>query len=114
MHIDDFDFELPPELIAQEPLLERDRSRMLVVRRATETGGGAWADDQFRNITTHLDPGDVIVINNTRVFPARLLGRRVHEDAADQRGAAVETFLLVPVGATERSEVDGQLIERVV
>lgn len=114
MHIDDFDFELPPELIAQEPLPERDRSRMLVVRRTTETGGGAWADDQFRNITTHLDPGDVIVINNTRVFPARLLGRRVHEDAADQRGAAVETFLLVPVGATERSEVDGQLIERVV
>lgn len=116
MHIDQFDFELPPELIAQEPLPERDQSRMLVVRRAT----GTWEADQFRNLAQYLAPGDVIVINNTRVFPARLLGHRVHTDARDGEreksgvGAAIETFLLLPVGETVRHEVGGAPVETVV
>ena len=110
MHIDDFDFELPPELIAQEPLAERDRSRMLVVRCAAAT----WEDDHFRQLPSRLDPGDVIVINNTRVFPARLLGHRIHPEMTGLRGAAVETFLLVPDGPSEKFEKDGQPFERVV
>ena len=106
MLINDFDFELSPELIAQEPLAERDQSRMLVVDRAS----GSWHDDAFRNIATRLDPGDVIVVNNTRVFPARLLGHRLTNGEA---GAAIEAFLLVPLGPVEREERDGATIERV-
>ena len=113
MHIDQFDFDLPPELIAQEPLAERDQSRMLVVRRQT----GTWEDEKFRHIAHYLDPGDVIVINNTRVFPARLLGHRVHNTGADgtaTTGAAVETFLLVPVGEPQTGEVKGVPVETVI
>jgi S-adenosylmethionine:tRNA ribosyltransferase-isomerase len=105
MLIDDFDFELPPELIAQEPLPERDRSRMLVVERTS----GSWRDDRFQNIATHLDPGDVIVINNTRVFPARLLGHRVV--MTGDPGAAIETFLLTPLTSAVQVEQDGEAWE---
>lgn len=106
MHINDFDFELPPELIAQEPLEERDQSRMLVVDRVT----GSWQDDNFRNIVTRLDPGDVIVVNNTRVFPARLLGHRL---TRGEPGAAVEAFLLAPLGPALREDREGETIEQV-
>ena len=107
MNVSEFDFELPPELIAQEPLTERDRSRMLVVRRDSRT----WEDESFRNFPKYLDPGDVIVVNNTRVFPARLLGHRVHDQPANGPGAAIETFLLSPLGEATTIERDGVPIE---
>lgn len=72
MLVSDFDFHLPPELIAQEPLADRSASRMLVLDRKT----GTVKDDHFRNFPTHLHPGDVLVLNNSRVFPARLFGHR--------------------------------------
>ena len=72
MLVSDFDFHLPPELIAQEPLADRSASRMLVLDRKT----GTLKDDHFRNFPTHLHPGDVLVLNNSRVFPARLFGHR--------------------------------------
>lgn len=104
MNISEFDYELPPELIAQEPLAERDRSRMLVVNR----GEGSWQDRSFTDIPDFLRAGDVVVINNTRVFPARLLGHRVHAEAIEQQaGAAVETFLLTPLGPVSSFERDG-------
>jgi len=78
-----FDYQLPDELIAQEPLAERDASRMLVVDRSTQT----WRDANFTDLPSQLGRGDVIVINNTRVFPARLRGRRV------PFGGAVELLL---------------------
>ncbi len=87
VYISEFDFELPPELIAQHPLEQRDRSRMLVVNRAA----GTWRDSSFAELPTLFAAGDVLVINNTRVFPARLLGHRL---VNGQRGAKVEALLL--------------------
>ena len=73
MDISDFDYELPEELIAQVPLEERDASRMLVIDRKNHT----WSDSRFSTFTQHLRSTDVVVINNTRVIPARLIGRRM-------------------------------------
>jgi S-adenosylmethionine:tRNA ribosyltransferase-isomerase len=70
--VSDFHFHLPDDLIAQEPLPARDAARMLHVQRTT----GHWFDRQFRDLPDLLQPGDLVVFNNTRVFPARLYGRR--------------------------------------
>ncbi len=72
MHVSAFDYELPTELIAQEPLPQRDASRMLIVDRAKQS----WTDSGFRELPQKFESGDLLVINNTRVFPARLIGRR--------------------------------------
>ena len=71
MLISDFDYELPDELIAQEPMAERDGSRMLVIDRST----GEFRDGQFTDLAHHLREDDVLVLNNTKVFPARLVGQ---------------------------------------
>jgi S-adenosylmethionine:tRNA ribosyltransferase-isomerase len=70
MRLEDFDYELPAELIAQHPPAQRSASRMLCV------GGGALADRDIRELPALLDPGDVIVFNDTRVIKARLFGRK--------------------------------------
>jgi S-adenosylmethionine:tRNA ribosyltransferase-isomerase len=70
--VSDFHFYLPDELIAQEPSAARDGARMLHLQRTT----GGYADRQFRDFPGLLQPDDVVVFNNTRVFPARLYGRR--------------------------------------
>jgi S-adenosylmethionine:tRNA ribosyltransferase-isomerase len=70
--VSDFHFHLPDELIAQDPLATRDASRMLHLERAS----GQYSDRAFRDFPELLRPGDLIVLNNTRVFPARLYGRR--------------------------------------
>jgi S-adenosylmethionine:tRNA ribosyltransferase-isomerase len=72
MLVSDFHYELPEELIAQEPLADRAGSRLLHV----ESGTGALKDRKFREFPELLRPGDLVVFNNTRVFPARLYGRR--------------------------------------
>ena len=84
MKIADFDYELPAELIAQTPLEERDASRMLVLDR----GEQRWVDSGFREFTKYLRPDDVVVVNNSRVIPARLIGRR------EETGGQVEIFLV--------------------
>lgn len=71
MLVSEFDYELPKSLIAQEPLPERDQSRLLVLERRT----GRIHDARFQNIVDWLVPGDLLVVNNTRVIPARVLGR---------------------------------------
>jgi S-adenosylmethionine:tRNA ribosyltransferase-isomerase len=68
----DFDYHLPDDLIAQEALPDRAASRMLVVHR----GEGRWEDRVFRDLPSYLGPGDCLVLNDSRVFPARLFGRR--------------------------------------
>ena len=73
MQISDFDYELPEELIAQHPLPERDASRLLVINREH----GTHEDEQFVSLPKYLRAGDCLVLNNTRVFPARLVGKRV-------------------------------------
>jgi len=89
--VSDFDFHLPEELIAQEPLADRAASRMLMLNRCT----GAFRDDQFRNFPEHLHAGDVLVLNNSRVFPARLFGHRSGERAQplSPRNPASREFL---------------------
>lgn len=72
MLVSEFDFHLPRELIAQEPLADRSASRMLVLNRQS----GEFHDESFRDFPEHLDAGEVLVLNNSRVFPARLLGHR--------------------------------------
>jgi S-adenosylmethionine:tRNA ribosyltransferase-isomerase len=72
MHPDFLDYDLPPHLIAQQPPAERDRARLLVARRAD----GSLAHHLFRDLPELLDPGDLLVLNDTRVLPARLVGRR--------------------------------------
>ncbi len=72
MLLEEFDYPLPRELIASRPLPERDASRLLVVERAR----GTFRDQRFRDLPEILQPGDLLVLNNTKVFPARLLGRR--------------------------------------
>jgi S-adenosylmethionine:tRNA ribosyltransferase-isomerase len=70
--VSDFHFDLPNDLIAQQPLAARDGSRMLHLQRS----GGQCTDRQFLDFSELLRPGDLVVFNNTRVFPARLYGRR--------------------------------------
>lgn len=72
MKTDDFDYNLPEERIAQEPAAVRDACKMLVMDRAT----GALADRIFRDIYDYLEPGDLLVANETRVMPARLIGAK--------------------------------------
>ncbi|HUE83945.1 MAG TPA: tRNA preQ1(34) S-adenosylmethionine ribosyltransferase-isomerase QueA [Pyrinomonadaceae bacterium] len=72
MRISDFEYDLPEELIAQHPLERRDASRMLVLDRSKQT----WRDSTFTTLSDYLGPSDLLVINNTRVFPARLSGER--------------------------------------
>ena len=85
LSINDYDYHLPAELIAQEPLTERDQARMLVLDRAA----GSMAHSRFSRLPEWLSDGDVLVVNNTRVFPARLRG---HKDS----GGKVEALLLAP------------------
>jgi S-adenosylmethionine:tRNA ribosyltransferase-isomerase len=89
--VDAFDFNLPEELIAQDPPAERGGSRLLVLDRST----GATQHASFAAIGTFLRAGDLLVVNNTRVFPARLLGHRVPS------GGAVECLLVRQLGGPE-------------
>lgn len=84
MNTADFDFHLPEELIAQTPREKRDSSRLLIVDRET----GQFSDQHFDNIIDQLEPGDALVMNNTRVLPARLYGTK------PETGGHVELLLL--------------------
>ncbi|HST21849.1 MAG TPA: tRNA preQ1(34) S-adenosylmethionine ribosyltransferase-isomerase QueA [Blastocatellia bacterium] len=92
MLVSDFDYELPEALIAQEPAARRERSRLLVVDRAERT----FTDSIFERLPDYLRSGDVLVLNNTRVFPARLIGRRLRETPRGEiiLGGHAEVFLV--------------------
>ncbi len=90
MRLEDFQYELPPELIAQRPLPERSASRLLVLDGAT----GAFTDRRFRELPGLLAPGDLLVFNDTRVIPARLFGRK-------ETGGAVEVLVERILGPRE-------------
>jgi S-adenosylmethionine:tRNA ribosyltransferase-isomerase len=89
--ISDFHFHLPDELIAQDPLAARDGSRMLHLQRTS----GHYSDRLFRDLPALLRPGDLVVFNNTRVFHARLYGRRlgVHAQPVSPHNPAAGEFL---------------------
>ncbi|MGI9860168.1 tRNA preQ1(34) S-adenosylmethionine ribosyltransferase-isomerase QueA [Moorella naiadis] len=84
MHLEEFDYELPLELIAQQPVEPRDASRLLVLHRAS----GSLEQRHFYDLPRYLEPGDVLVVNETKVIPARLWARRAGT------GAKIEVLLL--------------------
>ena len=84
MEVKDFYYDLPEELIAQDPLEKRDESRFMVIHRDT----GEIEHRKFHDIIEYLNPGDCLVINDTKVIPARLLGEK------EETGAAIEVLLL--------------------
>jgi S-adenosylmethionine:tRNA ribosyltransferase-isomerase len=104
LRVSDFDFDLPSDLIAQHPPAERGRSRLLHVDRTTDV----LADCQFADLPALLRPDDLLVLNDTRVFPARLLGRRL------PGGGAVECLLVRrlddPAGADPARETWSALV----
>jgi S-adenosylmethionine:tRNA ribosyltransferase-isomerase len=97
--ISDYDYELPPELIAQTPIEPRDASRLLVVHRAS----GELEHRHFRDIGEYLRPGDLLIANQSRVIPARLLGKRAGT------GGSVEVLLLA-----ERADLGADTWEALV
>src|SRR3989338_141660 len=86
MKLGDFDYPLPKELIAQRPLEKRDTSRLLVAERKT----GRLSDKKFSDLAELIPAGDQLVINDTKVFPARILGRK------KGTGCKVDVLLLGP------------------
>lgn len=84
MKVEDFDYELPEELIAQTPLLKRDSSRMMVLDRTNQS----IEHDHFYNIVNYLKEGDTLVLNDTKVLPARLIGEK------EETKAGIEVLLL--------------------
>ena len=93
-----YEFALPPKLIAQEPPAERAGARMLTLSRAS----GAVADRHFRELPGLLRPGDLLVLNNSRVLPARLFARRAHARVQPgQQPAQIEVLLIEEIGPNE-------------
>lgn len=88
MNINDFDYELPKELIAQTPLQDRSSSKLLVLHKDT----GEMVHEHFTSILSYLHKGDVLVLNDTKVIPARLLGVK------EETGALIELLLLKDLG----------------
>ena len=84
MKTSDFDFDLPEELLAERPMENRDESRLMVLNRKTQT----IEHKQFKEIINYFDENDVFILNNTKVFPARLYGNK------EKTGATIEVFLL--------------------
>ncbi len=90
MRVDEFDYLLPEDLIAQVPLANRDESRLLVLDRST----GSTRHRRFRDVKEYLRPGDVLVVNDTKVIPARMYGRR-------STGGKIEVLLLKDLGGDD-------------
>lgn len=89
MNVNDFDYNLPEELIAQTPLERRDSSKLLVMDKVS----GGINHETFSNITSYLKKGDVLVLNDTKVIPARLIGIK------EETGAVIEILLLKDLGS---------------
>ena len=95
MKVTDFDYELPEELIAQTPMEKRDESRLMVLDRKEQT----IEHKHFKDVIDYLEPGDVLVRNNTKVIPARIYGKK-------ETGANVEFLLL--------KNIEGDIWESIV
>ena len=94
LRVDDFDFALPAELIAQQPPEQRGESRMLILNRIT----GAMQDASFTDLASQLHPGDLLVLNDSRVIPARLYAHRTTLRERQQSIALIEVLLTEPAG----------------
>ena len=92
MKLSDFQFELPQSLLAQRPAIDRDESRLMVLNRKNES----IEHHTFKEVINFFDEGDVMVLNNTKVFPARLFGNK------EKTGARIEVFLLRELNEEQR------------
>lgn len=92
MKLSSFNFTLPPSLLAEYPSPERDEARLMVLNRKTQT----IEHKQFKDLINYFDDGDVMILNNTKVFPARLFGNK------EKTGARIEVFLLRELSAESR------------
>ena len=92
MKLSNFNFDLPKELLAEYPSENRDEARLMVVHRKT----GEIEHKLFKDVINYFDDGDVFVINNTKVFPARLYGNK------EKTKARIEVFLLRELSAYQR------------
>ena len=92
MKLSDFSFELPDNLIAKEPAAYRDEAKLMVVHKSAKK----IEHKHFKDIVTYFDEGDVVVVNNTKVFPARLYGKK------EKTGAKIEVFLLRELNKEQR------------
>lgn len=101
--MDRFDYDLPPDRIAQEPPASRGESRLLIVER----DAASWRDARFPDLAGELEPGDLLVVNQTRVFPARLFARR-------STGGKVEILLVRPLDGERPEEAAGREWEALV
>ena len=91
MKTDDFDYNLPKELIAQTPLKDRTSSKMMVLDKIT----GKYEDKNFTDLIDYVNPGDTLVLNDTKVIPARLIGHKIETDAV------IEVLMLKDLGNDE-------------
>src|SRR5436190_20318644 len=92
MKLSHFNFNLPKELLAEYPAENRDESRLMVINRATKT----IEHKMFKDVVDYFDEGDVLILNNTKVFPARLYGNK------EKTGARIEVFLLRELNSEQR------------
>ncbi len=92
MKLSDFGFDLPVERLAEHPAENRDEARLMVLNRADRT----IEHKQFKDVIDYFDEGDVMVLNNTKVFPARLFGNK------EKTGARIEVFLLRELNEEQR------------
>jgi S-adenosylmethionine:tRNA ribosyltransferase-isomerase len=92
LRVSDFDFDLPEELIAQQPPTERGTSRMLILDRVT----GQLADRSFTDLPALLQPGDLLILNDSRVIPARLYATRANAHGKQQATGLIEVLLTAP------------------
>ena len=112
MELSEFDFDLPPELIAQRPLDERDASRMLLIERTTDT----MQDCEFRDFPDMLRGDELIVLNNARVLPARLFGRRegIRSEKPGRDSATRQEHLSASIEVLLVREIEPDLWETLV
>ena len=94
MKLSHFNFNLPQELLAEFPAENRDESRLMVVNRKTKT----IEHKLFKDIIDYFDDGDVMILNNTKVFPARMYGNK------EKTGARIEVFLLRELNAEDQAK----------
>lgn len=112
MKLEELDYHLPPERIAQQPLAERAASRMLVLDRTT----GELSDDSFRHLPELLAGRELVVLNDTKVFPARLFARRrgVQAQAPGKRNPMRKEFLKAPIEVLLTRQLEPELWEALV
>src|ERR1700761_340311 len=96
LKVSDFDFHLPEELIAQQPPTQRGASRMMIVDRSLPIADISSAHRHFADLPSLLNPGDVLVLNDSRVIPARLFGRRANARGKQEPSGQIEVLLTSP------------------